>query len=115
MSLLKIQNFENLVKDTRTNAVVNTSKSEFQLYMKRTRERNLHVPAFISDVARLGDRLLQSVGLYNQNVHVLSEQNMNIFCSNKKIKDDLGFQPACTLEEGMRKSIDWCLSKGLKI
>ena len=41
MSLLKIQNFENLVKDTRTNAVVNTSKSEFQLYMKRTRERNL--------------------------------------------------------------------------
>ena len=41
MSLLKIQNFENLVKDTRTNAVVNTSKSDFQLYMKRTRERNL--------------------------------------------------------------------------
>ena len=41
MSLLKIQNFENLVKDTKTNAVVNTSKSEFQLYMKRTRERNL--------------------------------------------------------------------------
>ena len=41
MSYLKIQNFENLVKDTRTNAVVNTSKSEFQLYMKRTRERNL--------------------------------------------------------------------------
>ena len=41
MSLLKIENFENLVKDTRTNAIVNTSKSEFQLYMKRTRERNL--------------------------------------------------------------------------
>ena len=40
MSLLKIQNFENLVKDTRTNAVVNTSKSEFQLYMKRRQERN---------------------------------------------------------------------------
>ena len=40
MSLLKIQNFENLVKDTRTNIVVNTSKSEFQLYMKRRQERN---------------------------------------------------------------------------
>ena len=40
MSLLKIQNFENLVKDTKTNAVVNTSKSEFQLYMKRRQERN---------------------------------------------------------------------------
>ena len=40
MSLLKIQNFEHLVKDTKTNAVVNTSKSEFQLYMKRRQERN---------------------------------------------------------------------------
>ena len=40
MSLLKIENFENLVKDTRTSAVVNTSKSEFQLYMKRRQERN---------------------------------------------------------------------------
>ena len=40
MSLLKIQNFEHLVKDTRTNAIVNTSKSEFQLYMKRRQERN---------------------------------------------------------------------------
>ena len=40
MSLLKIENFEHLVKDTKTNAVVNTSKSEFQLYMKRRQERN---------------------------------------------------------------------------
>ena len=40
MSLLKIQNFENLVKDTRSSAIVNTSKSEFQLYMKRRQERN---------------------------------------------------------------------------
>jgi hypothetical protein len=40
MSLLKIQNFEHLVKDTKTNAIVNTSKSEFQLYMKRRQERN---------------------------------------------------------------------------
>ena len=41
MSLLKIQNYENLVKDTKTNAVVNTNKSEFQLYMKRRKERSL--------------------------------------------------------------------------
>ena len=40
MSLLKIQNYENLVKDTRSNAIVNTSKSELQLYMKRRQERN---------------------------------------------------------------------------
>ncbi len=41
MSFLKIQGYESLVKDTKSNAVVNTNKSEFQLYMKRTRERNL--------------------------------------------------------------------------
>ena len=41
MSLLKIENFEHLVKDTKSNAIVNTNKSEFQMYMKRTRERNL--------------------------------------------------------------------------
>ena len=40
MSLLKIQNYENLVKDTKSGAVVNTSKSEFQLYMKRRQDRN---------------------------------------------------------------------------
>ena len=41
MSFIKIQNYENLVKDTKTNAIVNTNKSEFQLYMKRRKERNL--------------------------------------------------------------------------
>ena len=40
MSLIKIENFENLVKDTRSSDIVNTSKSEFQLYMKRRQERN---------------------------------------------------------------------------
>ena len=40
MSLIKIENFENLVKDTRTNAIVNTNKTDFQLYMKRIKERN---------------------------------------------------------------------------
>ena len=40
MSYLKIQGYENLAKDIRSNAVVNTNKSEFQLYMKQRQERN---------------------------------------------------------------------------
>ncbi len=40
MSLIKVENYENLVKDTKSGAIVNTSKSEFQLYMKRRQERN---------------------------------------------------------------------------
>ena len=39
MSKLKVEGFESLVRDTNSNAIVNTSKSEFQLYMKRVRSR----------------------------------------------------------------------------
>ena len=42
MSLIKIENYENLVKDTKSGAIVNRSKSEFQLYMKRRQERNIN-------------------------------------------------------------------------
>jgi hypothetical protein len=40
MNYVKIQGFESLVKDTKSNAVVNTNKTDFQLYMKRKKERN---------------------------------------------------------------------------
>ena len=39
MSRLKVQGFGSLVRDTNSNAIVNTSKSEFQLYMKRVKSR----------------------------------------------------------------------------
>ena len=40
MNYVKIQGFESLVKDTKSNAIVNTNKTDFQLYMKRIKERN---------------------------------------------------------------------------
>ena len=39
MSLLKIQGHEGLAKDTRSSAVVNTSKSEYKIYMAKYRAR----------------------------------------------------------------------------
>ena len=39
MSKLKVEGFDSLVRDTNSNAIVNTSKSEFQLYMKRVKSR----------------------------------------------------------------------------
>ena len=39
MSKLKVEGYDSLVRDTNSNAIVNTSKSEFQLYMKRVRSR----------------------------------------------------------------------------
>ena len=39
MSRLKVQGFDNLVRDTKTNAIVNTSTSEYTIYMQRVKQR----------------------------------------------------------------------------
>ena len=40
MARIRVENHTNLVRDTNSNAIVNVSKSEYQLYMKRVRSRN---------------------------------------------------------------------------
>ena len=40
MSYIKVEGHTNLVRDIKSNAIVNTNKSEFQMYMKRHKERN---------------------------------------------------------------------------
>lgn len=77
--------------------------------------KRLRVPAVTADIARACDRLLQSVGLYDQRVHVLSEMNLTIACSIDKARQQLGYRPGVALEEGMRRSIEWVLSKGMTI
>jgi nucleoside-diphosphate-sugar epimerase len=72
--------------------------------------RRMKVPPFVSDVARLADWLFQSVGLYQQEIHVLSEMNRTIACSIDKACRELGYSPRIELEEGMRRSIAWALS-----
>tara|TARA_E500000178_G_scaffold354383_1_gene423145 strand:+ start:2641 stop:2859 length:219 start_codon:yes stop_codon:yes gene_type:complete len=39
MAKLRVENFNDLVRDTETNAIINTNKSEYELYMFRHRER----------------------------------------------------------------------------
>lgn len=78
-------------------------------------EKNLHVPSQIADVAWLADTTLQSVGLYQQKIHVLSEMNKTIACTITKAQAELGYQPLCNLREGMRRSVEWCLANGQTI
>ena len=40
MSYIKVEGYNNLVRDTKSTAIGNSNKSEFQLYMKRHKERN---------------------------------------------------------------------------
>lgn len=80
-----------------------------------SKTNTVHVPALISDFARVADWSLQSLGLYNQEVHVLSEMNLTISCSIDKAKRELGYYPLVDLREGMRRSIAWCLEQGIAI
>ena len=40
MARLKVEGHENLVRDTSSNAVINSSTSEYRIYMARHRARN---------------------------------------------------------------------------
>jgi len=42
MSNVKVEGYESLVRDVKSNAIVNTNKSEYQVYMARIRAREKH-------------------------------------------------------------------------
>jgi nucleoside-diphosphate-sugar epimerase len=77
--------------------------------------KRVRLPGFVSDIAWVADKALQSVGLYHSKVHVLSEMNRTISCSIEKAQRELGYDPKVDLEEGMRRSIRWMLENGLAI
>ena len=39
MSKVKVEGFESLVRDAKSNAIINTNKTEYQVYMSRFRTR----------------------------------------------------------------------------
>jgi nucleoside-diphosphate-sugar epimerase len=84
-------------------------ESEFSIPCKH---RRLRLPGVASQVAWLADFSLQKLGLYHQKIHVLSEMNKTIACSIDKAKRELGYRPQVELEEGMRRSIAWCIEQG---
>jgi nucleoside-diphosphate-sugar epimerase len=71
------------------------------------------LPSVASEVALLTDWELQKLGLYQQKIHVLSEMNKTIACSVEKAKRELGYRPGVALEEGMRRSLRWCIEQKL--
>lgn len=77
--------------------------------------KRMRLPGVVSEVAWAVDGLLQGVGLYQQSIHVLSEMNKTIACSVARAEQELGYAPRVELEEGMRRSIRWCLEQGRAI
>jgi len=87
-------------------------EEEFHLAVAHKR---LRLPGIASEFAMLMDATLQKLGLYEQKIHVLSEMNKTIACSVGKARRELGYRPAIALEEGMRRSLQWCLDHGIRI
>ena len=75
----------------------------------------VYVPRITSDICELADTLLQSVGLYSPEIHVAGEMTKDIACSITKAEQELGYRPEIELEEGMRRSIEWCRKNGIEI
>lgn len=73
------------------------------------------LPTLAARVAETGDRVLQAVGIYQQQLHVLGEMGHTIACDITQSTTDLGYSPAVDLYDGMRASIRWCLEQGLEL
>jgi nucleoside-diphosphate-sugar epimerase len=73
----------------------------------------LRLPGLAGGIARAADASLQALGLYHQKVHVLAEMDRTIACDVGKARRELGYEPTITLEEGMRRSIQDLLDRGL--
>ncbi len=81
-----------------------------------TRLKPRKIPGLASDICRQVDRVLQAMGLYNTEFHVAGEMNQSIACDVSKAKRELGYAPEVSLEEGMRRSVEYARKyQGLEI
>jgi nucleoside-diphosphate-sugar epimerase len=87
-------------------------EKEFHMAVAHKRMR---LPGIASEFALVADKVIQGLGLYQQEIHVLSEMNKTIACSVALAEKELGYDPRIELEEGMRRSIQWCLDQGRAI
>jgi len=98
------------------NQVVNTVERLLEgEFGHKCAHKRMRLPGIASEIALMADATLQALGLYHQKIHVLSEMNKTIACSVARAEAELGYKPAVALEEGMRRSLAWCVSQGIKI
>ena len=77
-------------------------KDKFQL---KTKNSSIRLPHFFGQIAQLIDYLFQSLNIYNQKIHVVSELNKNIFCSIDLAKKEVDYNPKIDFETGIEKII----------
>jgi len=95
------------------NEIVDTIERLLEKEFDHTcKHKRMKLPGFASEVAWLADKTLQTLGIYHQKIHVLSEMNKTIACSVARAERELGYQPGIALEEGMRRSLQWGRENG---
>ncbi len=98
------------------NEVVDTIERLLETEFNRPcAQRRLRLPGFAAALALMMDRAVQAAGFYHQKIHVLAEMNRTIACSVAKAEQELDYHPVVELEEGMRRSLAWCIERGLEI
>jgi len=75
----------------------------------------LRLPELVGDVAERLDGIVQRTGRYVQQLHVLGEMNKTIAVDIDAARQDLGYEPAVELYDGMRRSIRWCIENGIPL
>ncbi len=79
------------------------------------RPNRTRLPALAGRLAERADRLVQGTGRYVQQLHVLGEMDKTIACDISVAQAELGYAPTVALEDGMRRSIRWCVENGLAL
>ena len=96
-------------------AILTTVREAFEAEGLPTSGGTPRLPAVLAVVAEQADRVLQGAGRYVQAAHVLGELRHTIACDIGKARAELGYQPAVSLLEGMRRSIKWCVARGVAL
>ena len=79
------------------------------------KDGGMKLPGIAGWVAEKGDAVIQRVGGYQQQLHVLGEMGKTIACDISNTRAELGYDPQIDLYEGMRRSIRWCIEQGLEL
>ncbi len=84
------------------NTIRKVMKNEFGIICK---DSHVKLPSFIGEIAFMADKIIQSFGFYNKEIHVLSEMNKTIACSIEKAKTEINYEPKVDLYTGTLLSI----------
>jgi nucleoside-diphosphate-sugar epimerase len=76
------------------------------------RARYLPLPGIAASLARRTDNWLSTLGFYQQAIHLVGEANWNVGVSIDKARDELGYTPHVSIDDGMQAAVRWCRDKG---